>query len=368
MLKAYKYRLYPNKKQEEQISKTFGCCRFVYNQMLAKRIDVYKQENKSMSKIDMNNYCNRVIKKEFEWLKEVDKWALTNSIYNLDEAYKNFFRRVKQGQGVGFPKFKSKKNRRNSYKTNFSNGNIKVDFTNNKIQLPKLKWIKAKVHREFVGKIKSATISHAPSGKYFVSILVDTENVQLPKLETKVGIDLGLNEFAITSDGEVFDNPKWLRKQEQKLKKAQRNLSRKKKGSKNREKARIKVAKIHEKIANQRKDYLHKISSYITNENQVIVIEDLKVSNMMSNHKLAKAIGEVSWYEFRIMLEYKCKWKGRQLIIAPTNYASSQLCSNCGNKSQQTKDLSCRTYVCEKCGMILDRDINASINLLKLAM
>ena len=365
MLKAYKYRLYPNKKQEEQISKTFGCCRFVYNQMLAKRIDDYKQENKSMSKIDMNNYCNRVMKKEFEWLKEVDKFALTNSIYNLDEAYRNFFRRVRQGQGVGFPKFKSKKNRRNSYKTN---ANIKVDFTNNRIQLPKLKWIKAKVHREFVGKIKSATISQTPSGKYFVSILVDTENIQLPKLETKVGIDLGLKDFAITSDGEVFDNPRWLRKQEQKLKKAQRNLSRKKKGSKNREKARIKVAKIHEKITNQRKDYLHKISSYITNENQVIVIEDLKVSNMMSNHKLAKAIGEVSWYEFRTMLEYKCEWKGRQLIIAPTNYASSQLCSNCGNKSQQTKDLSCRTYVCEKCGMVLDRDINASINLLKLAM
>ena len=368
MLKAYKYRLYPNKEQKEQISKTFGCCRFVYNQMLAKRIDDYKQENKSMSKIDMNNYCNRVMKKEFEWLKEVDKCALTNSIYNLDEAYKNFFRRIKQGQGVGFPKFKSKKNRRNSYKTNFTNGNIKVDFTNNKIQLPKLKWIKAKVHREFVGKIKSATISQTPSGKYFVSILVDTDNVQLPKIETKVGIDLGLKDFAITSDGEVFDNPKWLRKQEQKLKKAQRNLSRKKKGSKNREKARIKVAKIHEKIANQRKDYLHKISSYITNENQVIVIEDLKVRNMMSNHKLAKAISEVSWYEFRTMLEYKCEWKGRQLIIAPTYYASSQLCSNCGNKSQQTKDLSCRTYICEKCGMILDRDINASMNLLKLAM
>ena len=368
MLKAYKYRLYPNKEQKEQISKTFGCCRFVYNQMLAKRINDYKQENKSMSKIDMNNYCNRVMKKEFEWLKEVDKCALTNSIYNLDEAYKNFFRRIKQGQGVEFPKFKSKKNRRNSYKTNFTNGNIKVDFTNNKIQLPKLKWIKAKVHREFVGVIKSATISQTPSGKYFVSILVDTENVQLPKLETKVGIDLGLKDFAITSDGEVFDNPKWLRKQELKLKKAQRNLSRKKKDSKNREKARIKVAKIHEKIANQRKDYLHKISSYITNENQVIVIEDLKVSNMMGNHKLAKAIGEVSWYEFRTMLEYKCEWKGRELIIAPTNYASSQLCSNYGNKSTQTKDLSCRTYTCEKCGMILDRDINASKNLLKLAM
>ena len=368
MLKAYKYRLYPNNIQKEQIGKTFGCCRFVYNQMLAKRIDDYKQENKSMSKIDMNNYCNRVMKKEFKWLKEVDKWALTNSIYNLDEAYKNFFRRIKQGQGIGFPKFKSKKNNRNSYKTNFSNGNIKVDFTNNKIQLPKLKWIKAKVHREFVGIIKSATISQTPSGKYFVSILVDTENTQLPKLNTKVGIDLGLKDFATTSDGEVFENPKWLRKQEKKLKKVQRNLSRKKKGSKNREKARIKVTKIHEKITNQRKDYLHKISSYITNENQVIVIEDLKVSNMMNNHKLAKAISEVSWFEFRTMLEYKCEWKGRELIIAPTNYASSQLCSNCGNKSPQTKDLSCRTYVCEKCGMILDRDINASINLLKLAM
>lgn len=365
MLKAYKYRLYPNKEQKEQISKTFGCCRFVYNQMLAKRIDDYKQENKSMSKIDMNNYCNRVMKKEFEWLKEVDKFALTNSIYNLDEAYRNFFRRVKQGQGVGFPKFKSKKNRRNSYKTN---GNIKVDFTNNKIQLPKLKWIKAKVHREFVGKIKSATISHTPSGKYFVSILVDTENVQLPKLETKVGIDLGLKDFAITSDGEVFDNPKWLRKQEQKLKKAQRNLSRKKKGSKNREKARIKVAKIHEKITNQRKDYLHKISSYITNENQVVVIEDLKVSNMMRNHKLAKAIGEVSWYEFRTMLEYKCEWKGRQLIIAPTYYASSQLCSICGYKNSDVKNPAVRNWICPECGTNHDRDINAGINLLKLTI
>ena len=363
MLKAYKYRLYPDKEQEEQISKTFGCCRFVYNQTLAYRKNKYETEKESMNKTSCNNYVNQVLKKEYNWLKEVDKFALTNSVYNMDNAYQKFFT-----EHIGFPKFKSKRSHSNSYKTNFTNGNIKVDFTNNKIQLPKLKWVKIKVHREFVGIIKSATISQTPSGKYFVSILVDTENVQLPKLETKVGIDLGLKEFAITSDGEVFDNPKWLRKQEQKLKKAQRNLSRKKKGSKNREKARIKVAKIHEKIANQRKDYLHKISSYITNENQVIVIEDLKVSNMMGNHKLAKAIGEVSWYEFRTMLEYKCEWKGRQLIIAPTNYASSQLCSNCGNKSQQTKDLSCRTYVCEKCGMILDRDINASINLLKLAM
>ena len=363
MLKAYKYRLYPNKEQEKQIQKTFGCCRFIYNQTLAYRKNKYETEKESMNKASCNNYVNQVLKKEYEWLKEVDKFALTNSVYNMDNAYQKFFTKH-----AGFPKFKSKKNRRNSYKTNFTKGNIAVSFENNKIKLPKLKWIKSKIHRKFVGVIKSATISQTPSGKYFVSILVDTENIQLPRLDTKVGIDLGLKDFAITSDGEVFENPKWLRKQEKKLKKAQRSLSRKKKGSKNREKARIKVAKIHERITNQRKDYLHKISSYITNENQVIVIEDLKVSNMMGNHKLAKAIGEVSWFEFRTMLEYKCEWKGRQLIIAPTNYASSQLCSNCGNKSPQTKDLSCRTYVCEKCGMILDRDINASINLLKLAM
>ena len=228
--------------------------------------------------------------------------------------------------------------------------------------------IKIEKHREFNGLIKSCTISQVPSGKYFISILVETENIQLPKTDNKIGVDLGIKEFAITSDGDFFSNPKHLKKSEKRLAKLQKDLSRKQKRSSNRRKARVKVAKLHEKIANQRKDMLHKVSTQLINENQVIVIEDLKVSNMIKNHKLAKSIADVSWSEFRRMLEYKAKWYGREIIIAPSNYASSQLCSNCGNKSSQTKDLGCRTYICPVCGMIMDRDINASKNLLKLAM
>ena len=368
MLKAYKYRIYPSKEQEIYFQKTFGCTRFIYNKMLADRIKSYK-ENKDLDIKSIKYPTPANYKKEFEWLKEVDSLALANAQMNLDKAYKNFFR----DKFVGFPKFKSKKNNNKSYTTNnqvsksIPNGTITIE--NNKIKLPKLKsMVKIKQHRVFIGLIKSCTISQKPSGKYFISMLVDTENKQLPINNNKVGIDLGLKDFAITSDGEFFSNPKLLKKSEKKLAKAQNNLSRKKKGSNNRNKARLKVAKIQEKIANQRKDFLHKLSNYITNENQVIVIEDLKVSNMIKNHKLAKSISDVSWFEFRRQLEYKCNWKGRELIIAPSNYASSQLCSNCGNKSSQTKDLSCRTYVCPKCGMIMDRDINASKNLLKLAM
>ena len=362
MLKAYKYRLYPNKEQEIYLQKTFGCTRFIYNQMLADRIKSYN-ENKDLDIKKIKYPTPAQYKKEFEWLKEIDSLALANAQMNLDKAYKNFFR----NKSVGFPKFKTKKNNNKSYTTNNQNGTIYIE--NNKIKLPKLKsMIKIKLHRKFTGTIKSCTISQKPSGKYFISILVDCENKLLPENNNKVGIDLGIKEFAITSDGEFFNNPKWLRKSLKKLKKLQKDLSRKEKGSNNRNKQRIKVAKLYEKITNQRQDFLHKLSHYIINENQVIVIEDLKVSNMLKNHKLAKAISETSWFEFRRQLEYKSKWYGRKLIIAPSNYASSQLCSHCGNKSSQTKDLSCRTYKCPVCGMIMDRDLNASKNLLKLAM
>ena len=228
MLKAYKYRIYPNKQQIEQIQKTFGCCRFVYNQTLAYRKEVYETKKESMSKIDCNNYVNRILKKEYEWLKEVDKFALTNSVYNMDSAYQKFFK-----EHTGYPKFKSKHDNHKSYTTNFTHGNIAVDFEENRVKLPKLKWIKTKVHREFVGKIKSATISQAPSGKYFISILVETEHIPMESTGYMVGIDLGVKDLLITSDGEKFENIRTTKKYENKLAKEQRKLSHKVKGSKN---------------------------------------------------------------------------------------------------------------------------------------
>jgi len=361
VLKAYKFRLYPNEEQRIYLAKTFGCTRFVYNRMLAERIKSY-EANKDLAIKTMKYPSPAQYKGEFEWLKEVDSLALANAQMNLDKAYKNFFR----DKSVGFPKFKKKTNT-NNYTTNNQNGTVYIG--NSHIKVPKLKsMIKIEQHRQFNGLIKSCTVSQVPSGKYFISILVETEIIQLPKTDKKIGVDLGIKEFAITSDEVFFSNPKHLKKSEKRLAKLQKDLSRKKKGSNNRKKVKIKVAKIHEKISNQRKDMLHKVSTQLINKNQVIVIEDLKVSNMMKNNKLAKSIADASWSEFRRMLEYKAKWYGKEIIIAPVSYASSQLCSSCGNKSSQTKDLSCRTYICPVCGMIMDRDINAAKNLLKLAM
>ena len=359
MLKAYKYRIYPNKEQKIQVEKTFGCCRFVYNHTLAYRKEAYEKEKKSVSKTDCNNYCNRELKKKYEWLKEADKFALTNAIYNMDCAYQKFFK-----EHASYPKFKSKHDNHKSYTTNFTNGNIAADFEDGKIKLPKLKQVKAKFHREFEGQIKSATVSQVPSGKYYVSILVETEHEELPHTDKNTGLDLGVKDLCITSDGTRYWNPKTIRKYEKKPANLQRQLPHKEKRSRNYYKQKKKIAICHEKIRNARKDYLHKVSHGIISENQVIVSEDLQIKNMVKNHHLAKSIMDVSWYELTRQLGYKAEWNGRQYIKTDAFYAGSQICSACGYQNPDIKDLSVREWICPKCRAKHDRDINAAKNIL----
>ena len=361
MLKAYKYRIYPNNLQKEQINKTFGCVRFVYNNVLAYKKEVYEKEHKTLTKLDLNNYCNRELKIKYEWLREIDKFALTNSVYNVDKAYNNFFK-VKGG----YPKFKSKKSSTKSYTTNYTNENINVDFDNNKIKLPKLKQVKAKVHRKFNGIIKSAIVFMNLSGKYYVSILVETSEVTIKSvLEKEIGIDLGIKDLCITSNGDRYENPKTIKKYEKKLKRIQRNLSRKEKGSNNFKKLKQRLAKVHEKIKDIRIDYLHKVSYKIVNENQVIVSETLQVKNMMKNHALASSISDVSWYELTRQLAYKSNWYGRKYIKIDTFYASSQICNVCGYKNTDMKNLHIRNWKCPNCDTNHDRDVNAAKNILQ---
>ena len=355
--KAYIFRIYPNKEQIEQINKNLGCVRFVYNHYLGLSKKMYEDNKITLKYYDYDNDLKN-LKAKYSFLKEVDSTSLQSVCKNLDIAFKKFFKENK-----GYPKFK-KKNNRNSYTSKFVNNNIK--YLGRYIKLPKLGLIKSRNKQIPEGRILSATVTREPSGRYYVSLnCTDISVSTCPKTNQSVGIDLGLKDFAILDNGVKIKNPKYLTKSLNKLAKLQKTLSRRKKDSSNRNKARLKVARLYEHITNQRKDFLQKLTSSLIKEYDVICLESLNISSMLKTKdtKLARCISDISWNEFVRMLEYKAAWYGKQIVKVDTFFASSQTCSHCGTKNPITKNLKIRNWKCPNCGCEFDRDINAAVNI-----
>ncbi|BDC07115.1 transposase [Phocaeicola vulgatus] len=366
MLRAYRYRIYPTDEQKVLFAKTFGCCRFVYNWALNLKITAYQERKETLGNVYLTNLMKSELKAEYEWLSDVNSQSLQSALRNLDTAYTNFFRNTK---AVGFPKFKSRKDRQSF----LCPQHCRVDFEKGTVTIPKAKDIPAVLHRKFKGTVKTVTVSMVPSGKYFASVLVDTAIQELPVTliqdDTTLGIDLGLKSLAVCSDGRTFDNPKNLQRSLDRLKLLQKRLSCKQKGSSNRNKARIRVARLQEHIANSRKDNLHKITYALTHDSQVrtICMEDLNVKEMQRNHHLAQAVSDVSFGMFLTLLEYKCKWYGVNLVKIDRFAPSSKTCGKCGYIYKGLK-LSERSWICPECGTHHDRDFNAACNIKRFGL